>query len=143
PPNYTIDNQSGQTTQGPGNPGNRLANDRGTGFMYDVYLNGTGSNHFNYILNRSTDGGQTWTLNGNANGIVVDNAESNFGGKFGTVNALLGGVDHAAVDPTTGYVYVVYGARDGATGNNRLELARLQNDASGNMNVALKSFVTG
>jgi len=34
--------------------------------------------------------------------------------KFGGVNALLGGVLHAAVDPTNGDLYYVYGNRDAA-----------------------------
>ena len=35
--------------------------------------------------------------------------------KFGTVNALLGGIDHAAVDPTTSSVFVVYGGDNGTS----------------------------
>ena len=55
------------------------------------------------MLNRSTDGGATWTLNGMAGGIIVANADSTQPTpKFGTVNALLGGVDHAAVIQITG-----------------------------------------
>jgi hypothetical protein len=62
------------------------------------------------LLNRSTDGGQTWTRNGSAAGIVVANADSTQPQpKFCTVNALLGGVEHAAVDPKSGAV--VWGSR--------------------------------
>ena len=35
--------------------------------------------------------------------------------KFGTVNALLGGVHHAGVDPNTGDLYYAYGNRDAVT----------------------------
>lgn len=63
--------------------------------------------------------------------------------KFGTVNALLGGVDHAAVDPTTGDVYYVYGNRDAVTGNNRLSIARLQDNGAGGMTLLSTSFITG
>ncbi|MFL6136310.1 MAG: choice-of-anchor D domain-containing protein [Frankiaceae bacterium] len=148
PPNFVRDNKVGDSGGGI-NPGHRLANDPTTGFMYDLWQQSPGggsggSQSVNYRLNRSTDGGQTWTLNGSGTGIVVANADSDQPTKFGTVNALLGGVDHAAVDPTTGDVYVVYGNRDSGTGNNRLSLARLQSDSTGNnMNVTATTFVTG
>jgi hypothetical protein len=148
PPNFVRDNKVGDSGGGV-NPGHRLANDPTTGYMYDLWQQSPGggaggSQNINYRLNRSTDGGQTWTLNGSGTGIVVANADSDQPTKFGTVNALLGGVDHAAVDPTTGDVYVVYGNRDSGTGNNRLSLARLQSDSTGNnMNVTATTFVTG
>jgi hypothetical protein len=63
--------------------------------------------------------------------------------KFGTVNALLGGVDHAAVDPNNGDVYYVYGDRDGTTGNNRLSIRRLTDNGAGGLTVGAKNFVTG
>jgi hypothetical protein len=62
--------------------------------------------------------------------------------KFGTVNALLGGVDHAAVDPTTGDVYYVYGNRDANSGNNLLSIARLQDNGAAGMTLLSTSFVT-
>ena len=97
------------------------------------------------MLNRSTDGGNSWSLNGSATGIVVANGDSTQPTpKFGTVNALLGGVLHAATNPNHGgVVYYVYGNRDAATGNNRLSLRRLESDDSGNLSVVLTSFVTG
>jgi len=41
------------------------------------------------------------------------------------VNALLGGVDRAAVDPNNGDVYYVYGNRDAGTGNDRVAIRRI------------------
>ena len=96
------------------------------------------------MLNRSTDGGATWTLNGMAGGIIVANADSTQPTpKFGTVNALLGGVDHAAVDPSNGDVYYVYGNRDAGTGNNRLAIRRIQDNGGGGVTVGPENFVTG
>jgi hypothetical protein len=90
------------------------------------------------------DGGLTWGLNGSPTGIVVANADSTQPRpKFGTVNALLGGVDHVAVDRVTGDVYVVHGSRDAVTGNNRLSLVRLVNDGNGGLAIANRTFVTG
>ena len=64
----------------------------------------------NYMLNRSTDGGHAWSLNGNALGSSIATATTTQPcPKFGGVNALLGGVDHATVDPRNGAVYYVYG----------------------------------
>jgi hypothetical protein len=45
--------------------------------------------------------------------------------KFGTVNALLGGLDQLAVDPLNGAVYVVYGAFDQGVQGNRLAIRKL------------------
>jgi len=114
PPNFVVDNQSGTST-GFVNPGHRLAVDPGTGFVYSLFQRRIapgvgGSQNIDYMLNRSTDGGATWTLNGMAGGIIVANADSTQPQpKFGTVNALLGGVDHAAVHPNIGDIYYVYG----------------------------------
>src|ERR1051326_5612428 len=104
PPNFTVDNQSGT----------------------------------------STDGGATWTLNGMAGGIIVANADSTQPTpKFGSVNALLGGVDHATVDPNNGDVYYVYGNRDTGTGNDRLAIRRIQDNGGGGVTVGPENFVTG
>jgi hypothetical protein len=79
-----------------------------------------------------------------AGGIIVANADSTQPiPKFGTVNALLGGVDHAAVDPNTGDVYYVYGNRDAATGNDRLAIRRIQDNGGGGVTVGPENFVTG
>jgi hypothetical protein len=101
------------------------------------------SQHINYMLNRSTDGGVTWGLNGQDTGVVVAEGDSTQPTpKFGTVNALLGGALHAAVDPTLGDVYYVYGNRDPDTGNNRLSIRRLQDDGAGNLMIGPDVFVT-
>ena len=141
PLNFANNVQTSGSTAGPGNPGHRLANDRTTGLIYDLWSSGTGGNNFDYKLNRSADGGQTWTLNGSSTGITVVNSGNNYGGKFGTVNALLGGVHHAAVDPITGSVYVVYAALDGS-GNNRLAIKRLQYNGTGTLGVVSTATVT-
>jgi hypothetical protein len=159
PPNFARDNKSG-SSGGVNcciNPGHRLASDPRNGWMYSLFELETGSDpnqHFvSYFLNRSTDGGQTWTLNSSSAGIVVagagstqglapsttfdmmGNCTSNNAFKFGTVNALMGGVDHAAVDPSNGDVYYVYGNRDGGTGNNRLSIIRLTDNGMGGLTV--------
>ena len=149
PPNFTADNQSGTSTGGL-NPGHRLAVDRQTGFVYSLFQRCVGKcaeeepKNINYMLNRSTDGGATWTLNGMAGGIIVANADSTQPRpKFGTVNALLGGVDHAAVDPNTGDVYYVYGNRDAGTGNDRLAIRRIFDNGGGGLTVGPENLVTG
>jgi len=148
PPNFVVDNQSGTST-GFVNPGHRLAVDPGTGFVYSLFQRRIapgvgGSQNIDYMLNRSTDGGATWTLNGMAGGIIVANADSTQPQpKFGTVNALLGGVDHAAVHPNIGDIYYVYGNRDAVTGNNRLAIRRIVSDGSGGVTVGPENFVTG
>lgn len=149
PPNFVRDNQSGTSTGGV-NPGHRLAKDSRTGFMYSLFQRCTsgcgsdGAKTIDYMLNRTTDGGQTWTLNGSGTGIIVATADSTQPRpKFGTVNALLGGVLHAAVDSRTGDLYYVYGNRDGGTGNDRLAIRRLQGNGSGGVNIGAENFVTG
>jgi len=148
PLNFTIDNISGFSTGGI-NPGHRLAVDPRSGAVYSLFQRNIGagaggSKNIDYMLNRSTDGGKTWTLNGSATGIVVANADSTQPTpKFCTVNALLGGVDHATVDPQTGDVVYVYGNRDLATGNNRLAMRRLTPNASGGLSIGPQIFITG
>jgi len=148
PPNFTADNQS-VTATGSINPGHRLAVDPRNGFVYSLFQRNIaggagGSKNIDYMLNRSTDGGATWTLNGMTDGIIVANADSTQPTpKFGTVNALLGGVDHAAVDPNNGDVYYVYGNRDAGTGNDRLAIRRIQDNGGGGVTVGPENFVTG
>jgi hypothetical protein len=134
--NFTIDNRSG-LSDGFVNPGHRLAIDPVTGAVYSLFqrrisAGAGGSQNINYMLNRSIDGGLAWTLNGSATGIIVANADSTQPTpKFCTVNALLGGVDHAAVDPQTGDVVYVFGTRDVTTGINQLAMKRLINNGTG------------
>ena len=148
PPNFTADNQSGAATTGV-NPGHRLAVDPRNGFVYSLFQRRTGSGggdsqNIDFMLNRSTDGGATWILNGMPGGIIVANADSTQPTpKFGTVNALLGGVDHAAVDPNNGDIYYVYGNRDPGTGNDRLAIRRIEDDGVGGVTVGPENFVTG
>ena len=138
PPTFTNDVQVGQSGGCCStNPGLRLASDSRTGFVYAIWQTTSGPNGDDSVnadihLNRTTDGGQTWTLNGNPAGVVVASGASNQRTpKFGTVNALIGGVHHAAVDPVTGDVYVVYACGDGAGGDNPLCIVRGHDDGSG------------
>ena len=147
PPFFSVDNQSGIST-GFVNPGHRLAKDPRTGTIYSLWQRriapgAGGSQNINYMLNRSTDGGLTWPLGGGF-GIVVANGDSTQPWpKFGTVNALLGGVLHAAVNRTNSDLYYVYGKRDAGTGNNRLAIRRVTTDGDGQLNIGSEFFVTG
>ena len=148
PPDFSaIDNLTGFST-GFVNPGHRLTTAPVSGAVYSLFqqvdhLNPDGSKNINFILNRSTDGGQTWGLNGSPTGVIVANGDSvQPTPKFGTVNALLGGVDHVAVDPGSGDVYVVYGNRDSATRNTRLSIVRLTDDGAGGLIIGPSNFVT-
>jgi hypothetical protein len=150
PPQFDVDANPGVQGGFGTNPGTRLAADHSNGTMYVVWQYATGQaadlsyRTICYALNRSTDGGTTWTLNGHSGGICVATANSTQPTpKFGTVNALLGGVDAISVDPTNGDVYVVYGARDGATLNNRLAIRRMTPDGSGGLTIGPEHFVTG
>jgi hypothetical protein len=121
------------------NPGSRLATDPRNGWVYVLWENctscGGDPKTIQYMLNRSTDQGTTWTLNGSNTGVIVATANSTQPTpKFGTVNALLGGVDHAAVDPTNGDLYYVYGDRDGA-GNNRIAIKRITDNGAGGVTI--------
>jgi hypothetical protein len=144
PVNITVDSAAGNEAQGATNPGLRLAADHGGGTMYAMYQQSSGSvpQTVTYKVNRSTDGGSTWSLNGSADGLTVDTVTSDQapGFKFGTVNALLGGVDHVAVDPTTGDVYAVYG-KD-VSGGNQLEIRRLTANGSGGLTVGAATNVS-
>lgn len=131
PPNFTVDNDAGDASTSNGvNPGFRMTGNKATGAMYVIYQQGDQTG-ITWRLNRSLDGGATWTLNGDANGIVVASGGSRQGNslahKFGDVNALIGGVNHLTVDPTTGDVLVVTGtSSDPAnTDGNRLALRRV------------------
>ncbi len=129
------------------NPGLRMASDPRNGTMYVLYQTSTGANQprtVTYHLNRSTDAGQTWTLNGNTDGIAVDTVPSSqLQFKFAGVNDLRGGVDHAAVDPTNGDVYVVYGHDTASTGTgNQLEVRRITFNNTGTATIGAASVVS-
>jgi hypothetical protein len=147
PPSFTYARRVGI----PGccvNPGTRLAVDQRNGTVYVLWQyasqNQDGSAHVQYALNRSTDAGKTWSLNGSTSGWVVATANSNQPTpKFGGVNALLGGVDAIAVDNKSGDVYVVYGRRDETTLYNRLAIAHLAPNASGGLDVISRRYISG
>ena len=154
PPSFTIDNLAG-FSQGAINPGQRLAVDHNNGAVYTLFQQcpTTVTNCLNiaanpktihWILNRSTDGGKTWGLNGSATGIQVASGQSTQPTpKFGTVNALLGGVDHVTVDPNNSDVYVVFGNRDTQTLNNRLSIVHYTANGQGGLKkVGTAHFVT-
>jgi hypothetical protein len=142
----------GNSAPGPYNPGHRLAADPRNGWVYSLFQNCSANcaaepKTIQYMLNRSTDQGTTWTLNGSGTGTLVATANSTQGSfpngvKFGGVNALLGGVLHAAVDPANGDLYYVYGNRD-AAGNNRLAIRRMTDNGAGGVNIGAENFVVG
>jgi hypothetical protein len=146
PPDFTLDNKSGASGGGGINPGHRLAVDPRGGNIYSLWQVCVGNcggdpKTIQFMLNRSTDAGSTWSLNGNAGGIAVATADSHQPTpKFGTVNALLGGIDHAAVDPGSGALYYVYGKID--SGNQRLAIRRIR-FVGGNAVIGNEHFVTG
>lgn len=148
PVRFSVDNQAGTARPLFTNPALRLAKDPATGYMYAVYEQSVGlggpSKMVTYKLNRSIDGGRTWSLNGNPDGITIDSVRSEQAPfyKFCTVNALLGGVDHAAVDPRTGDVYVVYGADTRGGHGNQILIRRVSGARSGRATVGRPSFVT-
>jgi hypothetical protein len=140
PPNFTIDRQVGARGSGGVNPGHRLAvapqtidnngDVIGRGFVYSLHQRcvdcSADPKQFDIVLNRTTDHGATWSLNGNSDGMVVAQASSQQPTpKFGTVNALLGGLDQVAVDPANGAVFVVYGVFDKTIQGNRIAIRKL------------------
>ena len=140
PPNFTIDRQVGTRGSGGVNPGHRLAvapqtidnngDMIGRGFIYSLHQRcvdcSANPSQFDIVLNRTTDHGATWNLNGNPEGMVVTQASSQQPTpKFGTVNALLGGLDQVAVDPANGAVFVVYGVFDQTIQGNRIAIRKL------------------
>jgi hypothetical protein len=148
PPQFTSDQATG-TAAGAINPGHRLAADPRNGWMYSLHQNcisncatlAANPKTIQYFLNRSTDQGATWTLNSSSTGIVVATADSTQPNpKFGNVNALLGGVLHGAVDPSTGDLYYAYGNRD-AGGNNQIAIRRVFDDGAGGVTVGAENFV--
>jgi hypothetical protein len=154
PPKFTIDSLAG-FSQGAVNPGQRLAVDHSNGAVYTLFQQcpttvancnniAADPKTIHWILNRSTDGGKTWKLNGSSTGVQIAKGQSTQPTpKFGTVNALLGGVQHVAVDPNNSDVYVVFGNRDTTTHNNRLSIVQLTSDGHGGLTIGKPHFVTG
>jgi hypothetical protein len=134
------------------NPGHRIAADSRTGAIYSLYGNPIGrcettaiigqGVELEYTLNRSTDGGKTWSFGNQPLGTVVAEACSDQGTtansyRFGVpepdsanggVNLLKGGVHTLAVDPNDGAVYVVYGAFDYDDDRDQLKIVRVTSD---------------
>ena len=149
PPNYTLQSRAGVVFSRCIDPGLRLATDARNGYVYALFQEQANQScrpdfqTVNYHLNRSTDGGNTWSLNGDNNGLVVATGDSvQPTPKFGTVNALLGGALHAAVDPNSGDLYYVYGNRDATTLNNRFSIVRVRENGHGGMRADPPVFVT-
>jgi hypothetical protein len=146
PLNFTIDRQVGNSTDSI-NPGLRLAKDSRSGAVYALWQRCVGNcggdpKSIEHELNRSDDGGLTWHLNGNAFGTAIATANSTQPTpKFGTVNALLGGVHHAAADPATGDVYYAYANQD-AAGNDRMAIRRVTINGAGNVTIGAETIVS-
>jgi hypothetical protein len=147
PLDFTVDRQVGNSTDGI-NPGLRMAKDPTTGTMYALWQRCVANCGFfdspktiDYMLNRSTDGGHTWALNGNPMGVAIATANSTQPWpKFAGVNALLGGVEHAAVDPRNGAVYYAYGNQT-AGGIDRIAIRRLT-FSGGNVVIGAETIVS-
>jgi hypothetical protein len=133
------------------NPGNRIAVGP-DGTIFNVYqrlvsVQANGVKELTYLINVSTDGGQTWSVanSDHPSGakIVAANVFSfqGNGSKVGGVNALLGGVDAIAVDPSTGTAWIVYGARPTLTGHDQLFLVPVTYSA-GNLTVGTTRTLT-
>ena len=148
PPDFTRDKLVGYSAPG-GNPGLRLAKDLNSLAVYAMWqqcvANCSGDpKTIDFYLNRSTDGGKTWSLNGNSTGLfMVETQSTQPTPKFGTVNALLGGIDHVTVDPNNGDVYVVYGDKDLSTGIDRLSIGHLTANGSGGLKWVANYYVVG
>ncbi len=160
PPDFVLDRQSGFETAFGGNPGHRIAADPRSGALYSLYQS---AGNFDcgsaapvrYMLNRSLDGGHTWELNGNPDGIEAAHACSHqnlvtylFGEPvpgtiLGGVNSLRGGADALAVDSKSGDVYVVYGRFDDQAGRDRIGIVRLADCGNGTMEPGPPTFVSG
>jgi hypothetical protein len=143
PPNFTVDKQVGASLVGGCmGPGIRLAvaprtifrdGTVGSGFIYSLHQSQVSSPSnlddprlIDIVLNRTTDRGANWSVNGDPEGMVVDHVSSQQPRpKFGTHNALFGGIDHLAVDPSNGVVYVAYGVFDQEARHNRLAIRQL------------------
>jgi hypothetical protein len=150
PPQFVTDLAAGQGGGGGADSGLRPLVDRRSGAVYVAFESGVAAGHPGLVdstfwLNRSTDGGRSWGLNGQPLGIPVaahlTQQANSTGYKFGTVNALIGGIHHAAVDRRNGTVYYAVGYHDD-DGNNRLNLVRVKPNSQGGMDIAAETTIT-
>ena len=152
PPTFPVDERAGFANPGNANPGLRVAADPRTGTVYALYGNPVGrcvtpvpigqAVELEYKLNRSTDGGKTWSFGNQPLGVVLAQACSDQSVSFngysfgvpepdipnGRINLLKGGVHSLAVDPNDGAVYVVYGAFDDEAERDQLKIVRVTSD---------------
>jgi uncharacterized repeat protein (TIGR01451 family) len=148
PVDFVADALVGSMQPGASNPGLRIAADPRTGALWTLFERpaaGGQPKTVTYVLNRSLDGGATWGLNGQPGGLPLGppvQSKQGVGYKMGTTNALLGGVDSLGVDPTTGDVYVVFGALATPPGDNVLLIQRVQADGAGGVTVGAALPVT-
>ncbi len=152
PPDFTKDSYvGGASNAATNNPGLRLTADPNNGYLYAVWATSQAASstadvlNVTHHLNRSTDGGRSWALNGAAGGINVATTPSYQGAAavFGGVNQLRGSVLSAAVDPVTSEVVVAYGA-DGVSGaGNHIMTRRFSFNGSGDVTGQPSSLVSG
>jgi hypothetical protein len=130
------------------NPGLRIATSPIDGTVWAIWQSSVvagpaGSMHVDLRLDRSTDGGRTWSLRGSPDGVAlltIDNYQGlNY--KLGGVNASIGGVHSLAVDPRSGALYLVYGVRDPAISGNGLRLVRITDDGAGGITMSAPRVV--
>ena len=161
PPDFTIDHSPGPVTNPGWNPAHRIAADHTSGAIYSLWETAAsipcpaGGDPIRYNLNRSTDGGVTWGLNGSATGMAAAEAcshqnvityafgEPEPGTILGGVNPLRGGIDALAVDPRTGDVYVVFGEYDASVNRDRIAIVELTKQADGSLQVGTSHYVSG
>jgi len=165
PPNFPLDESAGFANPGTANPGHRAAADPRTGAVYTLYANEIGKCvtpvilgqgvELEYKLNRSTDGGKTWSFGNQPLGTVVAQACSDQGVNSndysfgvpepenvdGRVNLLKGGIHSLAVDPQDGAVYVVYGAFDDEAERDQLKIVRVTS-AGGDVKISVPVLVS-
>lgn len=131
------------------NPGNRIAvgPDGKIFTIYQRLVDGTNPvKQLTYIVNVSTDGGQTWSVansdHPSGGKIVAANVYSfqGNGSKVGGVNAMLGGVDAITVDKN-GAAWVVYGSRPTTFDHDGLTLQKVTY-SSGNLTLGPAVNVT-
>ncbi len=160
PPNFAVDQSPGPEVSRGWNSGHRIAIDPTSGAVYSLWqtaatIECSSGSAIRYTLNRSTDAGQTWSLNGSQTGIAAAEACSHQNPRLdafgqieprtiaGGVNALKGGIDALAVDPSTGDVYVVFGDYDAGANRDRIAIVRLTHQPDGSLQAGPTHFVSG